>query len=268
MELLDLGRRRRARASALVDVSGALARSNELQRAQQVGDHEVHTAVLYAPGLTGLFTATGALTVSGAKLTSQALVSALAPFQSQLPPLMRGYVSAVDSERERLETARCVVHGRASSERVRGPSVNGAPSAADVCDAAWLAEIGGALVRHDGSSKVQPRIDPHNRAMKWDVGGEFASGAKSWIWIDLIATRANKREIRIRANGRLRDDMRRHADATGRMPTDAQWRKGTRTTGRTSTLAVLSLTGTTVDEALTIAKAAADWTAELKRMSQ
>lgn len=70
------------------------------------------TAVLYAPGLTGLFTATGALTVSGAKLTSQALVSALAPFQSQLPPLMRGYVCAVDSERERLETARCVVHGR------------------------------------------------------------------------------------------------------------------------------------------------------------
>lgn len=104
--------------------------------------------------------------------------------------------------------------------------------------------------------------------MKWDVGGEFAPGAKSWIWIDLIATRANKREIRIRANGRLRDDMRRHADATGRMPTDAQWRKGTRTTGRTSTLAVLSLTGTAVDEALTIAKAAADWTAELKRMSQ
>lgn len=123
--------------------------------------------LLYAPGLTGLFTATGALEVPGAKLYGGPLGSALAPLYSKLPPLIRGYIAAVSDEHERLSAARRVARGEASPEIVPDPMVPAMPSAATLRDVAWLAEIGGQLVRRDGSSaRVAVRIDPHNRAVK------------------------------------------------------------------------------------------------------
>lgn len=218
--------------------------------------------ILYTPGLTGLLISRGHVSLPKvARLTGIGLAESLEDLGGALPELIASYVDAVRDEAVRMERARAVVLGEASADTVA--ERDGRPSALDLQDAAWVTEAAAALAGNAG--EVTIRVTRHDRGLKWDVGGQFGDGTGSWLWIDLLATLGNRREIRVKANGPARAAI--HAAAKLQCtPSAAHWFWCRRTTtSDTSSIVGLDVTGYSLTETTAAANAAADWTATLAR---
>ncbi|HEY4280381.1 MAG TPA: hypothetical protein VGM91_19320 [Conexibacter sp.] len=167
-------------------------KQTQLERYRDAGRH----VVLYVPGVTGMLFAPNGPVAGETWVTGRQLADALEGVE--LPWIVGSYVRAVADEAGRMDRARAF----ARRERDMPAEDDARFPAADLVDAAWVAEAAWALIAA-GATGIRVRSEANDRGLYWEGSRCEVPGANGVdLYLDVIAdVRTHRRAIALKVGG-------------------------------------------------------------------
>jgi hypothetical protein len=189
--------------------------------------------VLLVPGLTGLLFAPNAPIVCEWWITGAQIASAVEDIE--LPPIIRTYLDAVETEAARMDDALAMARGERDDFDRDGRADYDA-----LADAAWIVEVVAALRANGADEPIIVRSEANDRGLFWKgAGRRLPGGNGAGLYIDVIADlRTHRCAVAVKVADGDQEGRWACLDAAVRAgpPSTGAWKPARRRTGKTQTV--------------------------------